>query len=347
MAANPTSLWAEGWSIGVRVWAERAGKAVLGPGRLELLQQIERHRSITGAARQMAMSYRRAWELVQSINSAAGKPLIEAAAGGSGGGGAVLTTLGRQTVAVFRTLTDQLTRTAAELVRVADPHTLHLLAAVSLEEVVGRVLTDYALIRPDVRVRAVFGASDELAALIRTGTRADLFLTADPRLLDRFRPRPTQHVALATNALALIAPAASSLAAGRPISLLRRTGLRVALAVPECPLGAYTARYLSAAKLASIAATRTVRAENSRSVVAAVRSGQADVGIVYASDAARADGCRILCRIDPLTPPICYEAAVIGTGSDESPAAHLLNYLISIPAATRFRECGFRPAPQS
>jgi molybdate transport system regulatory protein len=50
---------------------ERAGQAVLGPGRLKLLESINRCHSISAAARQMGMSYRHAWVLVQAINRAA------------------------------------------------------------------------------------------------------------------------------------------------------------------------------------------------------------------------------------------------------------------------------------
>ena len=52
------------WGLKVRVWVERDGRKVLGPGRVELLGHIDRLRSITAAAKQMGMSYRRAWELV-------------------------------------------------------------------------------------------------------------------------------------------------------------------------------------------------------------------------------------------------------------------------------------------
>ena len=62
-----------GWGLKVRVWVERGGKKVLGPGRVELLGHIDRQRSISAAAKQMNMSYRRAWELVQAMNDAAGE----------------------------------------------------------------------------------------------------------------------------------------------------------------------------------------------------------------------------------------------------------------------------------
>src|SRR5262249_26844821 len=107
--------WGERWSVGVRVWVERAGRAILGKGRLELLESIDRHCSMSGAARQLGMSYRRAWELVQGINEAAGEPLVVAATGGVKGGGARLTPRGRWALTVFRELQDQLLRTAGHL----------------------------------------------------------------------------------------------------------------------------------------------------------------------------------------------------------------------------------------
>ena len=73
-----------GWGLKVRVWVEHDGRKVLGPGRVELLGHIDRHRSISAAAKQMNMSYRRAWSLVRDMNEAAGEPLVEATTGGPG-----------------------------------------------------------------------------------------------------------------------------------------------------------------------------------------------------------------------------------------------------------------------
>src|SRR4051812_32946564 len=104
--------WGQGWSVGLRLWIERAGQAVVGQGRLELLENIERWHSISAAARHMRMSYRRAWQLVQSMNAAAGEPLVTAAPGGPQGGGAQLTPLGRWTAGVFREVQGQVRRAA-------------------------------------------------------------------------------------------------------------------------------------------------------------------------------------------------------------------------------------------
>ena len=103
-----------GWGLKVRVWVERNGRKVLGPGRVELLGHIDRHHSISAAAKQMNMSYRRAWSLVRDMNYAAGEPLVEVTTGGPGGGGASLTERGQEAVALYRRIVEQLARTATE-----------------------------------------------------------------------------------------------------------------------------------------------------------------------------------------------------------------------------------------
>src|SRR5262245_58806691 len=117
MATSPSDTTGEpsGWGIGLRVWVERAGQAVLGPGRLELLEGIDRHGSISAAARLMHMSYRHAWVTVQRINEAAGEPLVVAATGGVEGGGARLTQLGRWAVTSLRDLDQHIQRAAVDL----------------------------------------------------------------------------------------------------------------------------------------------------------------------------------------------------------------------------------------
>ena len=74
----------------------------MGPGKADLLDAIEAAGSITGAARRMGMSYRRAWLLVETMNHCFRGPLVEAARGGAGGGGARLTGLGREALRRYR-----------------------------------------------------------------------------------------------------------------------------------------------------------------------------------------------------------------------------------------------------
>ena len=84
------------------------GKAIaLGPGKAELLQRIGETGSISAAARQMGMSYRRAWLLVDTMNQCFAAPLVEAAPGGSGGGGARITAEGEKVLALYRRIEEQ------------------------------------------------------------------------------------------------------------------------------------------------------------------------------------------------------------------------------------------------
>ena len=68
----------------------------LGPGKAALLEAIGKTGSISAAARDMGMSYRRAWSLVDRMNADFVAPLVEKAAGGRGGGGARLSALGEE-----------------------------------------------------------------------------------------------------------------------------------------------------------------------------------------------------------------------------------------------------------
>jgi molybdate transport system regulatory protein len=76
----------------------------LGPGKGELLAGIAATGSISAAGRAMGMSYKRAWQLVETLNGYFRKPLVQAATGGRAGGGAQLTALGQQVLAHYRAM---------------------------------------------------------------------------------------------------------------------------------------------------------------------------------------------------------------------------------------------------
>ena len=76
----------------------------LGPGKIALMELISKHGSISAAGKEMGMSYRRAWLLVDEINHIFREPLVETQMGGSGGGGARLTKLGRDVVGRYRAI---------------------------------------------------------------------------------------------------------------------------------------------------------------------------------------------------------------------------------------------------
>ena len=94
-----------------------AAVVAIGPGKADLLAAIERTGSISAAARQMAMSYRRAWLLVEAMNSAFREPLVETLTGGEGGGGARVTKLGEEVLRRYRAMESRAARSVAPELR--------------------------------------------------------------------------------------------------------------------------------------------------------------------------------------------------------------------------------------
>lgn len=78
--------------------------AMLGPGKADLLERIRDTGSIAAAGRSMSMSYKRAWMLVETMNSAFRAPLVDSSRGGAKGGGASLTETGAEVLAQYRKL---------------------------------------------------------------------------------------------------------------------------------------------------------------------------------------------------------------------------------------------------
>lgn len=104
---------AEDLRIFLRLWT---GGRKFGPGKAELLERIGTLGSISAAGREIGMSYKRAWSLVEEMNSMFAKPLVLPARGGAGGGGAQLTPEGARAAALFRALEARLADAgAAEL----------------------------------------------------------------------------------------------------------------------------------------------------------------------------------------------------------------------------------------
>src|SRR5438105_2780467 len=96
MAVEPTPR------VQFRVRITKGDDIAVGPGKVDLLEAIARNGSITGAARALGMSYRRAWLLVDTMNRCFVRPLVKAEAGGKRGGGARLTRSGQEVIRRYR-----------------------------------------------------------------------------------------------------------------------------------------------------------------------------------------------------------------------------------------------------
>src|SRR5713101_8256395 len=79
----------------------------VGPGKIALLEHIGSTGSLSEAARRLKMSYRRAWLLLEDLNTAFQQPVAQMSVGGRGGGGASLTQFGTDLVSAYRQLESQ------------------------------------------------------------------------------------------------------------------------------------------------------------------------------------------------------------------------------------------------
>ncbi len=94
----------------------------LGPGKIALLEAVQAAGSISDAARTLNMSYRRAWLLVSSLNSAFTQPIVISATGGKGGGGAQVTAFGASLITHYRALERDIAQLAQQGLASILPH---------------------------------------------------------------------------------------------------------------------------------------------------------------------------------------------------------------------------------
>lgn len=98
-----------GKTIKNRIWIERGGKAFLGPGKILLLKKIEKTNSINAAAKELSMSYKKAWELMNSINETGREAAVIKRTGGKNGGGTVVTEYGLELIRQFEEINQNCT----------------------------------------------------------------------------------------------------------------------------------------------------------------------------------------------------------------------------------------------
>ena len=95
-------------NLTVRFRVDFGRQRSIGIGKIELLEGIASTGSLSQAARQMRMSYRRAWLLLADLNTSFDEPVARASTGGRGGGGAVLTSFGERLIAGYRKMESSL-----------------------------------------------------------------------------------------------------------------------------------------------------------------------------------------------------------------------------------------------
>jgi molybdate transport system substrate-binding protein len=224
------------------------------------------------------------------------------------------------------------------------PVELKVFAAASLTDAFEGLGGDFTAAHPDVKVTYNFAGSQALATQIRQGAPADVFASADTANMAKVRDLVGAPKAFASNVLE-IAVAPGNPKGVRDLADLARSDLKVVLAAPAVPAGRYARRLLDASR---VTVEPVSLEDNVRAAVNKVALGEADAGIVYATDVSAAkgkvDGVRIpAARNVPATYPI---ATV--TASAHQPQAHaFMDFVLGAQGRRVLATFGFLPPPTS
>lgn len=220
--------------------------------------------------------------------------------------------------------------------------TLTVLGASSLTEALGKYGESFA----GARVRNSFAGSDQLAAQVRQGAKADVFASADteyPAQLHR-EGLVEKPVVFARNRLVIVTPEGGSV---KSLADLARPGTKIVIGDPSVPVGAYTREVLARLPAAERKAILTnVRSEEPEvtAVLAKVTSGAADAGFVYVTDAKTVAGqVRTVAVPARLQPDVAYAAAVLTSSGEPALAHRYLAGLLHGRGAADLRRAGFLP----
>jgi molybdate transport system substrate-binding protein len=209
-------------------------------------------------------------------------------------------------------------------------------AASSLSEVAPAV---------DPEAEVVLGGSNDLAAQIRDGARADVVLSASAKPLAGLQADGLveEPVAFASNRLVVIVPRANP-AKVTHVADLAEDGVKLVLGAEGVPVGDYAREALELAGLGAALENVVSLEDDVKGVVGKVALGEADAGIVYATDVAAArDDVRSYKISDYFQPKIAYYAAVVSPGSEQG--RDYVERLLGAEGQDALRTAGFRPAP--
>jgi molybdate transport system substrate-binding protein len=230
------------------------------------------------------------------------------------------------------------------------PKPLTVLAASSLQEALQAEADAWAG-QDHPRPVLAFAASSALARQVASGAPADLFLSADEAWMDSAQKagalRPGTRRDLLGNAIVLIAPKTSPAKVDLSVPASLGTALadgRLAMADPDTvPAGKYGKAALTWLGVWDGLAGKVVRGENVRAALALVESGEAPLGIVYATDAAASAKVRVVATFPAAShPPIRYPMAVLA-GSTNPQAESFAKFLASAKGRAIFARYGFVP----
>ncbi|HKI05163.1 MAG TPA: molybdate ABC transporter substrate-binding protein [Thermoanaerobaculia bacterium] len=228
----------------------------------------------------------------------------------------------------------------------ADVVEVNVLAAASLTEALREIAAAYEKAGGD-RIVLNLGASSNLTRQIQEGAPADVFFSADEAKMDWLEERGQvlegSRKSLLSNTLVIVVPADSPLKIRSARDLADPKVRYLALADPQgVPAGVYARELLQSQGVWNALTDKLIPTENVRGALAAVESGNVEVGIVYRTDARTSKKVKIAYEVPASEgPKISYPVAVLAKSRQQAEALKFLSYLKSPAALAVFRNHGF------
>ena len=223
---------------------------------------------------------------------------------------------------------------------------INVFAAASLTDVLKEIGAAYEK-QSGEKVSYNFGASSMLERQIEEGAPADVFFSADEAKMDALAAKDlivkeTRKSRL-SNSLVIVTSSDSNLKITSPADLTNPKVRRIALADPRAvPAGVYSKAFLEKQKLWPNIEPKVVPVDNVRAALAAVESGNIEVGMVFKTDAAISKKVKVAYEVPAdIGPKISYPMAVTKNAKQVESAKEFLKYLGSNDAAKIFTKYGF------
>lgn len=227
------------------------------------------------------------------------------------------------------------------------PVTITVSAAASLQDALEAIAPQFSTAYPNIAVDYNFGASGALQQQIEQGAPVDVFFSAATKQMDALVEKslilPSSRQNLLTNRLVLIAPATSNLNITDLAQLKDADISRFAVGeFRSVPAGQYAEQVLQKLDLLDALQSKFVFGNNVRSVLSAVESGNADLGMVYATDAALSRRVKVIFAVPVAAySPINYPIAVVQGSPSPEVAQTFIDFLSTAPAQATFQAFGF------
>lgn len=220
-------------------------------------------------------------------------------------------------------------------------------AAASLTDAMNELIALYSDSQDRVTVMATYGSSGALQAQIEQGAPADLFVSASPKQMNALESQGLllagSRTDLLKNAVVLVAAPQSSIALSSFEDAALPAVTRIALGdFKSVPAGQYAEQVFTKLGIIDTVSKKAVFAKDVRQVLAWVESGEADCGVVYATDAAVSPSVAVAAVApEGAHSPVVYPAAAVGSSANLEAAKAFLSWLSLPEARAVFVKYGF------